>query len=110
MSVTMSAKKIRSALGLLQDDPDGEQAWSDLRGALGLSNEEMEPVDPASLGMTGEELAKLLASARRAHEMRREYDAVARLLEMEVVLSKSRPPQDGADGEAELLAELARVL
>ena len=32
MSVTMSAKTIRNALGLLQDDPDSEHAWSELRG------------------------------------------------------------------------------
>ncbi len=95
----MSAKTIRTALGLLQDDPDNEQAWSDLRASLGVMSTKG---NPSELG--DEELGKLMASARRAHEMRREYDAVGRLLEMEVVLARGRAQ------EAELLAELARVL
>ncbi len=100
--VTMSANTIRTALGLLQDDPDNEQAWSDLRSALGVASvktrggERAPAADP--------ELGKLVSSARRAHEMRREFDAVARLLEMEVVLAH------GTAEEATLLAELARVL
>src|SRR5262249_5223409 len=97
---TMSAKNIRTALGLLQDDPDNEQAWSELRAVLGLSGGGGKP--PADIG--AEDLAKLLASARRAHEMRREYDAVAGLLEMEVVLAKGQPR------EADLLSELSHVL
>ncbi len=95
----MSAKTIRTALGLLQDDPDSEKAWSDLRASLGMSSTESNQAENAD-----GELTKLMSSARRAHEMRREYDAVGRLLEMEVVLSRGKPE------EATLLAELARVL
>ncbi len=96
----MSAKTIRTALGLLQDDPDNEQAWLDFRSALRLTSDK----PAADSGMSHEELTKLLLSARRAHEMRREHDAVARLLEMEVVLAKGQP------NEADLTGELARVL
>jgi tetratricopeptide (TPR) repeat protein len=89
----MSAKTIKSALGLLQDDPDHAKAWQQLREEVANDS-----------GMTPEELAKLLEAARRAHEGRRETEAVARLLEIEVSAAR------GAPREAELLAELARVL
>src|ERR1700749_2140300 len=89
----MSAKTIKSALGLLQDDPDSIQTWQTLR-------EEVES-DP---GMSQEELAKLLESARHAYEGRREYEPVQRLLEIELVVAK------GTGRERGLLAELARVL
>ena len=98
----MSAKTIRTALGLLQDDPDNEQAWSDLRSSLGVSGRAEK--SPSNSEMSREDLSKLVSSARRAHEMRREYDEVARLLEMEVVLAK------GNANEGDLLQELARVL
>src|SRR5258708_40136867 len=89
----MSAKTIKSALGLLQDDPDNAQAWEQLR-------QEVEG-DP---GMSADELAKLLEAAIRAHEGRREHEAVARLLEVEASALR------GTAREAEVLAELARVL
>src|SRR5580692_3124331 len=89
----MSEKTIKSALGLLQDDPDSPQAWADLR-------EEVRR-DP---GMSQSDLAKLLEAARRAHEARREYEAVAEMLAIEVVAAA------GTAQEAELLGELARVL
>ena len=88
----MSAKTIKSALGLLQDDPDHTQAWQELRDEVAG--------DP---GMTAEELAKLLDAARRAHDARREVEAVARLLDIEVDAVRGTPR------EADLLAELARV-
>src|SRR5260370_34685324 len=50
------------------------------------------------------ELIKLLEAARRAHEARRAYEAVARMLGVEAEASKGDPR------EAEVLAELARVL
>ncbi len=90
----MSANTIRTALGLLQDDPDHEQAYLDLKEALGSGTPE---------GMSADDARALLASARRAHEARREYDAVASLLELEVLLAQ------GSDGEIDLLRELARV-
>lgn len=92
----MTASTIRSALGVLQDDPESEQAWRDL--AAGVRQ------DDARQGDAGAATAALLDSARRAHDGRREFDAVAKLLEIEVGLAK------GSDREATLLAELARVL
>ncbi|HEY8038469.1 MAG TPA: tetratricopeptide repeat protein [Polyangiaceae bacterium] len=89
----MSAKTIKSALGLLQDDPDRSQPWQKLRAEI--------DGDP---GMTAEELGKLLEAARRAHEARRETEAVARLLEIEVAAARGTPR------EADLVAEQARVL
>ncbi|MBS2012098.1 MAG: tetratricopeptide repeat protein [Deltaproteobacteria bacterium] len=95
----MSANTIRERLGILQDEPDNEQAWTDLREALGYANEE-GTVDPGELGV--EELAQLLEAARKAHEMRREYEAVGDLLEIEAALATG-------EREADLVAELARV-
>lgn len=95
----MSANTIRNALGFLQDEPDNEQAWSELRSALGYSGAD-GTVDPGEMGAS--ELASLLEAARRAHEMRREYEAVADLLEIEAALATG-------EREAELALELARV-
>jgi tetratricopeptide (TPR) repeat protein len=89
----MSEKTIKSALGLLQDNSDSAEAWKQLR----------EEVERAP-GMGQAELAKLLEAARRAHEERREYEAVAEMLAIEVIAALGGPQ------EAELLAELARVL
>jgi len=89
----MSAKTIKSALGLLQDDPDHAQAWERLQGEVSG--------DP---GMGREELSKLLEAARRAHEARRETEAVARLLAIEIGVAA------GTDRESDLVAERARVL
>src|SRR5580704_8700456 len=88
----MSAKTIKGALGLLQDDPDNGPAWAELRTELGT-----EP------GMSPSELEKLLEAARRAHEGRREYEAVAKVLEIEASIASG-------GREIDLLAELARVL
>ncbi|HVJ92914.1 MAG TPA: hypothetical protein VM580_24100, partial [Labilithrix sp.] len=100
----MSESTIRSALGVLQDEPDNEQAWSDLRTALGCSEPSAEggrlTVDPGSMDRS--ELASLLEAARRAHEARREYDAVSELLELESALATG-------DRAVELTLELARV-
>jgi tetratricopeptide (TPR) repeat protein len=89
----MSEKTIKSALGLLQDDPESAEAWQQLRDEIAG--------DP---GMSSGELVKLLEAARRAHEARREYDAVARLLGIEVDAAQGTPR------EVTLLTELARVL
>jgi tetratricopeptide (TPR) repeat protein len=90
----MSAKTIRNALGLLQDDPDNEKAWTSLASAL---TEDVGEMSAAALG-------ELLESAREAHEARREFDAVARLLAMEVGIAKGTP------SEVDLTAEQARIL
>ena len=89
----MSAKTIKSALGLLQDDPDSSETWE-------LLQKEVES-DP---GMSPDELAKLLEAARKVYEGRREYDAVRKLLEIELGAAR------GSTRELGLLAELARVL
>ena len=89
----MSAQKIRAALGLLQDDPDNEASYNDL----------VEAVTSPDAGMSPGELRALLESARHAHEMRREWDAVARLLELEIGL------QAGTPVEFAMQFELARV-
>ena len=73
----MSANTIASSLGLLQDDPDHEQAWEDLRQALAFDPSAGTATPPEGSSIT--DVVDLLGSARRAHEMRREYEAVAEL-------------------------------
>jgi tetratricopeptide (TPR) repeat protein len=90
--VMMSAKTIKAALGQLQDDPDHAKAWQDLRDEV-----VREP------GMTPEELGSLLEAARRAHEGRREMEAVGRMLAIEARVA------GGTAREADVVAELARV-
>src|SRR5690242_12950058 len=87
----MSAKTIRNVLAALQDEPENETSWKELEVALR---------DPGDLG----EVLELLAGARRAHEARREYDAVEKLLALEIELAH------GTDAEADRVAERARVL
>ncbi|HWL87842.1 MAG TPA: tetratricopeptide repeat protein, partial [Polyangiaceae bacterium] len=96
----MSAQTIRNALGVLQEDPDNGQAWTDLETAVSSAR---TPQNGAS-AMSTEELGALLEAARRAHELRREYEAVARLLQWEVEVAKA------TEREAPLVAEQARVL
>jgi tetratricopeptide (TPR) repeat protein len=90
----MSAQTIRTALGELQDDPDLESAWSDLQDAVTAP-------DP---GLPPDELSSLLEAARQGHEARREWEAVARLLELEAGLAGGKPNEIGFQ------FELARVL
>ena len=101
----MSAKTIRKALGTLQDDPEQAQAWTELADAVGFTAS-TNPLQPGASNdaLPAVELAQLLEAARRAHQGRREYDAVERILEMEVALAH------GTANEAPLQAELARVL
>jgi len=87
----MSETNLRAALALLQEDPESEQGWSKLGSALASA-----VATPAT--------RELIAAARHAHETRREFDAVARLLAHEVSLSSGTPE------EAKRLEELARVL
>ena len=88
----MSAK-IQAALGLLQDDPENELAWTELADVVTAP-------DP---GLPLGELKSLLEAARRGHEIRREWDAVARVLELEMLLHADTPV------ELAMLFELARV-
>ena len=89
----MSAQDIRAALGRLQQEPDREDAWTELTDAA---------TSPGGLAL--EERKALLEAARRGHELRREWDAVARVLELEVALAAGTPV-----GFA-MQWELARVL
>ncbi|HEY2512278.1 MAG TPA: hypothetical protein VGI39_15530, partial [Polyangiaceae bacterium] len=98
----MSANSIRNALGLLQEDPDSAEAWSTLREALGVNADSTSLSLPSDSGSEAE-IGTLLQRARRAHESRREFEAVAALLGFESLLVK------GTAREADLVAELARV-
>ncbi len=86
----MSANTIRNVLGLLQDDPDRAEAWSRLRETLGLAESEgrTDFVLPKDLVGQEVEIASLLEKARAAHAARREFEAVAALLAIEVLLAK----------------------
>jgi tetratricopeptide (TPR) repeat protein len=95
----MTATNLRNALGVLQDEPDHSASWADLVAAVAA-------VAPGGTEHTPEVAAlasRLLEAARRAHEMRREYDAVGMLLPLEIQLALT-PAH-----EADLLAELASV-
>jgi tetratricopeptide (TPR) repeat protein len=85
----MNAAKIQNALGLLTNDPDNESAWDDV--------EEIVTSDG------GEELSRILESARLRHRELHDWETVARLLELELALI-----DDGEEQVARLL-ELAQV-
>src|SRR5262249_55404196 len=77
--------------GKLQDDPENDQAWNELSEAVtapGISNDEVE---------------RVLGQARARHEQRREWNAVAKLLEFEISFAADTPV------EAPMQAELARI-
>lgn len=99
----MSAKTIRSTLGQLQDDPENTEALAELRAAVGY-DAETGKVTYVEEDLPRAELAKLLEAARKAHEARREYDAVANVLRLELGLSA------GSEAELGLARELGRVL
>jgi hypothetical protein len=71
----MQLQTIRTALADLQSDPEQPGAWQSLDVAL------------ASEGGDRDESSRLVASARQEHLKRREWDAVARLLEAEAKLT-----------------------
>jgi hypothetical protein len=68
----MSVDKIRSALAVLQDNPDDEAAWEDLQELV--------------TGEGGNELVRELELARVRHEQVQLWSAVAKLLEFEIAL------------------------
>lgn len=90
----MSVDTIRMALGRLQDEPENEAAWNDLAEAV---------TAPGGGGGDDKDVERLLGAARARHEQRREWHAVARLLELELALSPGGPV------EAAMQAELARI-
>lgn len=87
----MSVETIRMALGRLQDDPDNEAAWNELAEAV------------TSPGVENEDIERLLGMARARHEQRREWRAVASLLDLEIAFAAGTPV------EAPMQAELARI-
>lgn len=93
----MSVETIRVALGRLQDDPENEAAYSELSDVV------TEVVTAPASGVSGADIERLLGSARGRHEQRREWGAVARLLELEIQFVSGTPV------EAPMQAELARV-
>lgn len=88
----MSAQKLQAALGLLQDDPDNEQVWNEIAEAV------------ASSDAPPPELKSWLEAARRSYEIRREWDAVAKVLDLEARLHAGTPV------ELAMRFELSRVL
>ena len=93
----MSVETIRVALGRLQDDPENEAAYSELSDVV------TEVVTAPASDVSGADIERLLGSARGRHEQRREWGAVARLLELEIQFVSGSPV------EAPMQAELARV-
>ena len=89
----MSIETIRMALGRLQDDPDNESAWNELT----------EAVTAPDSNVSNDDVERLLGSARARHEARREWHAVAKLLDIEIAFASGSPV------EAAMLAELSRV-
>src|SRR5277367_155293 len=89
----MSVETIRMALGRLQDDPENEASWNELA----------EAVTAPDLGVSNADVERLLGMARGRHEQRREWAAVARLLELEISFAGDSPV------EAPMQAELARI-
>ena len=87
----MSVETIRMALGRLQDEPENDSAWKELEDAV------------TAPGVSEDDVQRLLGAARGKHEQRREWGAVARLLELEIALS------GGSAVEAPMQAELARI-
>ncbi|WP_044241675.1 tetratricopeptide repeat protein [Chondromyces apiculatus] len=87
----MSVETIRMALGRLQDEPENDAAWKELEDAV------------TAPGVSETDVERLLGAARGKHEQRREWGAVARLLELEIALSS------GGAVEAPMQAELARI-
>jgi tetratricopeptide (TPR) repeat protein len=91
--VMMSVETIRMALGRLQADPENEAAWNDLAEAV---------TSPES-GVSNADVERLLGAARARHEQRREWGAVAHLLDLEISFA------EGTAVEAPMQAELARI-
>lgn len=98
----MTDMSIPKALGLLQEDPDNEVVWGELKSALGY----VSPFEPlrASLPTPKEDLAQLLLAARGAHAQRGESEAATELLRLRLALLS------GAPEEASAAEDLARAL
>src|SRR5690606_14431528 len=75
------------------DDPDNESAWNELT----------EAVTAPDSNISNDDVERLLGSARARHESRREWQAVAKLLDLEIAFASGSPV------EAAMVTELARV-
>ncbi len=97
----MTEMSIPKALGLLQEDPDNEAIWAELKAALGY----VSPFSPLT-GAAGDrlELGKLLYAAREAHAQRGESEAAAELLRIRLAVFSGTPDEMPA------AEELAKVL
>jgi tetratricopeptide (TPR) repeat protein len=87
----MSLDAIKEALSTLHADPEHEGSWSALENAV------TEP------GVTEADALRLLGMARAEFESRRDWSAVARLLELELAFAGGGPV------EVPMLRELAQV-
>ncbi len=94
----MTDDLIRKSLGLLQDDADNAAAWEELRLAIGFDAATGQTAPPGDK----DDVQSLLTSACRAHETRREYEAVAELLRYVLGLA-------AGDALLTVARELARV-
>lgn len=89
----MDSQTIRTALGLLQENPEDEGGWQSLEEALGSSGGDL----------SRDEVLKLLDAARQLHRQRGEWEAVASLIELALPLAADT-------GKApKLLSELGAV-
>ncbi|MBN2196558.1 MAG: tetratricopeptide repeat protein [Polyangiaceae bacterium] len=88
----MDSRTIRTALGLLQDDPENEGGWTSLRAAAEVAEGDLSLAEGLHL----------FASAREQYRERGEWDGVASLLEISAAVAtpEERPA---------LLLELAKV-
>src|SRR5262245_23086247 len=91
----MSDTSILTTLELLERDPEHVDAWADLRKLVPNGS---QVHDKAAL-----DVSRLLAESRKQHASRREYEAVAGLLDLELRV------EQGSAREESLLTELARV-
>ncbi|MEO0324413.1 MAG: hypothetical protein AAF447_15740 [Myxococcota bacterium] len=90
----MASLTIANYLGTLQADPENTGAVDGIREAIASG-------DPARLG---ERPLRLLEAARHEHEKRAELEAVARLIELELLLT-----EDDGPFQVTLLKELGRL-
>ena len=77
----MSVETIRMVLSRLQDDPENAAAWNELTEAVTAPGSDASPDD----------VERLLGAARARHEQRRDWGAVARLLELELSFTSGSP-------------------
>ena len=89
----MDSENIRTALGGLQMDAESAEAWASLDKNVLSSDEALDP----------SEVVRLLGSAAARHRERGEWDAVARLFDLQARVAGTGPEAIGA------LAELARI-